>query len=249
MSSNKTIPGELLKVGWHLVNQASFDDDVEPHQRGTAVPLPTEELRLQSSTGNLGLYYAIGEAYAQIAQEYLPPAPTVLDIGCSRGRLARFLCLNPSLTYIGFDIHADSIDWANRYFPRMTGDRATFVHADLKSATFNAVGSSEKKISEYRFPAENGSVDMAVASSLFTHLYEEDCVHYLRETSRVLRPGGAALLSIHIDVPTGVKYCGEPQRIDVDPVYFIGLAEAAGLTPVKIVGNVYGQHLILFAKQ
>ena len=239
-------------VEWRRVEQKDFPSNVEAHWRGApfSIAIPDEAARGRSSTGDLGYYYAIGEAWAQVVSTFLPGNPTVLDIGCSYGRLARFLALNPGLSYIGFDVDSDAIDWCKREFSRITGDRIRFVHADLDSAfTSSFPASARTKVKQYRFPAENGSVDMAVAASLFTHLLETEAVHYLEEIHRVLADGGTALISFHIDVPEGKVYCGDPLRIDVDPEYFIGLAGKAGLFPVEIVGNVYGQHVVLFAKQ
>jgi ubiquinone/menaquinone biosynthesis C-methylase UbiE len=251
LNSDTLNTANMPKVEWSLVVAESYGDDVELHKRNAKhiLPIPPEKFRLQSSTGDLGLYYAIGEAWAHLALPYLPPASTVLDIGCSRGRLARFLCIDRTLKYIGFDVHADSITWANEYFPAFTGERAKFVHANLESQVFNAASIKGDKISEYRFPTEDNSIDMAVASSLFTHLYEPDCVHYLHETARVLKSGGTAMYSIHIDVPQGVNYMGEPERVDIDPHYFLKLAQDAGLEPIEIIGNVYGQHLIRLVKR
>jgi SAM-dependent methyltransferase len=237
-------------VDWRRVEQKDFPSNVEAHWRGSpfSIAIPDEASRGRSSTGDLGYYYAIGEAWAQVISNFLPESPTVLDIGCSYGRLARFLLLNPGLRYTGFDVDADAIAWCQREFKRI--ERLRFVHADLDSAFASTFAPSGRtSVRDYEFPVESESVDMAVAASLFTHLFEPEAVHYLEEIQRVLKNDATALISLHIDVPAGQVYSGDPLRIDVDPEYFIGLAGKVGLRPVEIVGNVYGQHLVLFAKQ
>ena len=53
---------------------------------------------------------------------------------------------------------------------------------------------------------------------------------------------------MHIEPKKGKKYSGKEDRIDVDPEYFIQLANRAGLVAAKIIGDVYGQQVILFRK-
>lgn len=236
-------------VAWrNIAPPTKFAKDVEHHWRGSpySLPIPGEELRATASGGDLGDFFAIGDAWAQIISRFLPPNPTVLDIGCNCGKIARFLYHNPGLKYIGVDVSLRAIEWCQRELVPIAGDRFRFIHADLHSETYNPAATIRAR--EYRFPVTDASVDMVVAASLFTHLLEPDCTHYLSEISRVLNKSGSALISIHIDVPDGQKYWGDEGRIDVEPTYFIGLAGNAGLVPAKIIGNVYGQQLILFAK-
>jgi SAM-dependent methyltransferase len=42
----------------------------------------------------------------------------------------------------------------------------------------------------FRFPYEDGSFDLAIATSLFTHLLAPAAEHYVAESARVLAPGG-----------------------------------------------------------
>jgi SAM-dependent methyltransferase len=50
----------------------------------------------------------------------------------------------------------------------------------------------------YRFPADDGAVDLVYAASVFTHMVPEHAAHYFRETARVLRPGGHAVFSFFL---------------------------------------------------
>jgi SAM-dependent methyltransferase len=235
-------------IRWQRIDQTEFSQDVEQHYRGSpfSLPIPNETMRAGSSIGDLGSFYSIGEAWGHVVSYFLPKDPVVLDIGCHCGKLARFLYLNPTLTYIGFDVFLPAIEWCTREFGPLVGDRFRFVHADVHSEMYNPRGKIRWDV--FRFPVEDASIDMAVAASLFTHLYEPEARHYLRETFRVLKKEGKALVSIHIDVKRGQTYSGDVTKIDVDPEYFVGLAEKAGLVLSTVVGNVYGQHLLLFEK-
>lgn len=133
------------------------------------------------------LFHAIREATG------LSPDETVLDMGCGAGRLAFPLCayLSEEGRYIGFDIAPRALDFARRH---VSGAAAIdFVHADLSNPEYRREGGSA---ADYRFPAEDGSVDLAVATSLFTHLDAKTAKGYLAETGRVLRPGGRAYLTV-----------------------------------------------------
>jgi SAM-dependent methyltransferase len=98
--------------------------------------------------------------------------------------------LPPDGRYVGFDVHAPSIRWCRR---RWTGDtRLRFELAAVRSAYGAAQG---PPVSSYRFPMEDGEADFVLAKSLFTHLLDADARHYLSEIRRVLRAGGAAVLT------------------------------------------------------
>ena len=93
------------------------------------------------------------------------------------------------------------------------------------------------------------SIDLVFASSLFTHLKEEDAKRYLAETYRCLKLEGKALISVHVSTEITEKYTGSEFRIDVQEAHFINMAENAGLHLAKNFGNVYGQEIFLFKKK
>lgn len=210
------------------------------------IPLPNTQLIGTVSYGTLEQFYIIGEAWAQLVARFQPDEPVVLDLGCGCGKLARFLYLNPRLRYIGIDIFAPSITWCSRAFADLAGDRFSFEHFDGYSTVWNPKG--KLSASEYSFPIEDGGVNFVVAASLFTHLLEDDCKHYLNEIGRVLRPGGLALISIHDQPADGEWYSGDHARIDINCGYFVGLAGARRLNLKEDVGNFIGQRALLFEK-
>jgi SAM-dependent methyltransferase len=123
----------------------------------------------------------------------LVPTSAVLDIGCGAGRVAAALTryLDPaSGSYEGFDIVPESIKWCSRAI----GKRHPNFHfqvADLHNAQYNPKGS--QRADEYVFPYPDESFDVAIATSLFTHLRPFEGQRYLDEACRVLRPGGRLL--------------------------------------------------------
>jgi SAM-dependent methyltransferase len=114
----------------------------------------------------------------------------VLDVGCGIGRMARVLVpvlAPPSGSYDGFDVSRTGIAWCRAHYPQ---NRAPFrfAHVDIYHPEYNPTGSGDAE--RLRFPYDDGSFDLAIATSVFTHLLDGAVTHYLRETVRVLAPGG-----------------------------------------------------------
>lgn len=217
----------------------------EPAFRGDpySLPIPNAALRAASSISDLGFWYAIGEAWAQIAVRFLPRDPAVLDIGCGCGKIARHLYMVPGAQYIGVDLFLPAILWCRTAFKELAGSRFLFEHFDGVSEVYNPSGTI--KPSEYRLPVKDQSIDMTVCASLFTHLREPDLLHYLSEIHRVLKDDGRALVSIHDEPPAGSRFAGDEARIDIDQEYFLELAASRGLMCSRFIGNVYGQKVFL----
>jgi ubiquinone/menaquinone biosynthesis C-methylase UbiE len=124
----------------------------------------------------------------------LRPGDRVLDMGCGIGRMAIPLLdyLDESGSYAGFDVGRAMIRWCQR---EITARRPNFefAWAPVYNQKYNPFGSISA--AEFRFPYADGSFDFVFATSLFTHLVRAETEHYLRETARVLRPGGTCLLT------------------------------------------------------
>jgi SAM-dependent methyltransferase len=209
-------------------------------------PLPHESLLHAIGAGNLENFYVAGEAFAHILNRWIPRGAAVMDIGCGPGRTARFLLFRDDITYVGFDIFKPCIEWAQRFLAPYAAGRFRFEHFDAFSAHYNPRG--PVKATEVKFPAADGSIDVAFAASLFTHLLEPDSRHYLRESARVLSRSGILVASIHDEPPAGEKYTGRENRIDVDKDYFIDMAREAGLAVKLDFGLVCGQEVLVFRK-
>ena len=178
----------------------------------------------------------------------LSPSAHVLDIGCGAGRLAVPLCayLDEAGAYTGFDIARPGL----RFARRVARGRCAigFVHAELANAEYNRRGADP---ADYRFPAEAATIDLAVATSLFTHILPDVAQAYLREAGRVLKPQGRLMLTaFHVDAEARdalrsgrarqrlTPWCEaawaadprHPERaIGFDAEAFLTWAEAAGL--------------------
>jgi SAM-dependent methyltransferase len=126
----------------------------------------------------------------------LTPDERVLDIGCGIGRMARPLTgfLSPQGSYDGFDINPEGIAWCAEHYAEHPNFR--FVLADLHNSRYHPEGAAPA--AEYRFPYEDGSFDLAIATSVWTHLLEPEADNYLAETARVLAPGGRALITFFL---------------------------------------------------
>jgi SAM-dependent methyltransferase len=136
-------------------------------------------------------FRATGEEFLGLFRELagLRPADRVLDVGCGIGRMARVLAgeLRPPGSYDGFDIVGDAIAWCNGHY-RDTPAPFAFKHADLHNSAYNPGGHGSAR--DYRFPYPDQSFDLAIATSVFTHLLGGEVDNYLSEVARVLAPGG-----------------------------------------------------------
>jgi SAM-dependent methyltransferase len=110
-----------------------------------------------------------------------------LGCGCGRGAYALRKCRGFTGTYTGIDVDAEMVDWCSEHYGN---SRFVFRHADVFSSIYNVGGD----LGYYRFPVGDESQDFVFSQSVFSHLLEERVENYLRETFRVLRPEGCAVM-------------------------------------------------------
>jgi SAM-dependent methyltransferase len=143
----------------------------------------------------------------------LRPDSDVLDVGCGIGRIARPLAgfLDDAGSYAGFDVNADGIAWClttgsyagfdvnpmgiawcRARYP----ERFRFELADLRNGRYRPDGGADA--SAFRFPYDDDVFDVAVMTSVVTHLQEPEAARYLAEARRVLRPGGRLLATFFL---------------------------------------------------
>lgn len=143
-----------------------------------------------------GSFKEVGESFLGYLVDLadLRPTASVLDVGCGIGRMAVPLTryLGTSGSYQGFDIVPVGVEWCqSRISPRFPNFE--FRLADIYNDRYNPGGTIAAR--DYVFGYETGSFDVAIATSVFTHMLPDDVGNYLRETARVLRPGGRFLVT------------------------------------------------------
>ncbi|MEI7781856.1 MAG: methyltransferase domain-containing protein, partial [Planctomycetota bacterium] len=142
---------------------------------------------------------AIGNEYLGYLVDLcgLRPGDAVLDVGCGSGRMAVPLTgyLTREGRYAGFDISREAVAWCTQ---NISGAHPNFdfTVVDIQNGAYNPTGTC--KASDFRFPYPDGSFDVVLLASLFTHMLPSDMQHYLHEIVRVLKPGGRSLITFFL---------------------------------------------------
>ena len=124
----------------------------------------------------------------------LSPKDKVLDVGSGIGSAAVGLTnyLSKDGEYHGFDIDKMQVDWCKSNITKNYSN-FHFQHADVKNFNYNPNGTIQSK--SYKFPYEDEYFDFVYLLSVFTHMYTPDMENYLKEISRVLKPGGRSFVT------------------------------------------------------
>jgi ubiquinone/menaquinone biosynthesis C-methylase UbiE len=159
--------------------------------------IPTELVMLTG--GGTDDWKTISDYHVEMYRKYTPlnPDDTVLEVGSGVGRDAISLTkiLSEKGKYIGFDIIKPSIEWSQKNItPKHKNFK--FFYFDINSQIHNSAGSI--KTTDIKLPAKDGTVDRIFLHSVFTHMFEQDIVHYLKEFNRVLKPDGLVLASFFV---------------------------------------------------
>ncbi|WP_440958870.1 class I SAM-dependent methyltransferase [Oceanicaulis sp. LC35] len=185
--AHRVLPRPVVNGVWNL---ASDVKDLPLRLRSPGVPRPW---RVWHNVGG-GDFHLIGQQYFDWfrSSARLQPDAHVLDMGCGAGRLAFPLAdyLDAQGAYTGFDLSERALGFARRH--ARGAAHFNFIRADVQSREYGGAGA---KAAAYRFPADDESMDAALAISLFSHLLPEDAAAYLKEAGRVLKPGGRLCLT------------------------------------------------------
>jgi SAM-dependent methyltransferase len=178
----------------------------------------------------------------------LRPDHHVLDIGCGVGRVAIPLTqyLSAEGRYEGFDPVAKAVRHCQeRITPSYPSFR--FQAADLYNKRYNPRGRCRDH--EYRFPYADGTFDVVLATSVFTHLLPEGTERYIAETARVLKPGGCFLATYFLlnDASTQAMEAGRSTirfspASAVHAVHKPRVPEAAVAFREEFVAGLYARH-------
>lgn len=105
------------------------------------LPLPNERMMLHIGAASVDNFFFVADAWAQLLTRYVGPGSHVVDVGCGCGRTARMLVNNPHvMRFTGFDVFAPYVDWCNRFFGEIHGDRFRFHHLDVRTERYNPAG-------------------------------------------------------------------------------------------------------------
>jgi ubiquinone/menaquinone biosynthesis C-methylase UbiE len=149
---------------------------VEDYERHVAALIAAHPLDEAMSLAVGGHYEELGRIEAAMLRTAgLRRGMRVFDLGCGSGRLAATLgAAQLDLSYHGTDVVQALLDYAATRSPphfRFT------LHPELS------------------IPAADGTVDLACAFSVFTHLLHHETFVYLAEMQRVLKSGGLVVFS------------------------------------------------------
>ena len=123
------------------------------------------------SVGGFAPAGALTSPVRRILERHVQPDDTCLDVGCGDGRAAGVWVRDRGATYVGVDIS-----------PEATAQAA-------------AIGLDARVIDDAsRLPFGDGAFDSVVCLEVLEHLFEPQ--HALREIRRVLKPGGALILTV-----------------------------------------------------
>jgi 2-polyprenyl-3-methyl-5-hydroxy-6-metoxy-1,4-benzoquinol methylase len=118
-----------------------------------------------------------------LIEQNAPYARTLLDVGCARGELARYLDMD---VYTGIDISDYAIEEANKYYAcreEQRGKRITFYCSDM---------------CEY-VPAQNELYDLIVFNEILYYLEIEEALEQVRRYTKYLTPDGMLIVSLKKD--------------------------------------------------
>jgi len=87
--------------------------------------------------------------------------------------------------YYGFDVDAGMVRWCQKNF---SPEHFSFRTVPMFSAVYNPGGPSGATVDLNG--CEDGTIDLVLSQSLFSHLLESDVRGYVKEAARMLRPSG-----------------------------------------------------------
>ena len=185
-------PNEIRR---QLDGDAASSDSHLMRYKGYSIPIDL----VRMTGGPPEKWEGVIESHFSVYHRFAPirPEHNVVEIGCGVGRDAIPLTeiLRPGSFYLGVDVLRESIDWCRENIT----DRHPnfhFVHYDIFSQGYNPRGAMRTR--DITLPVADGSVDRFILQSVFTHLFEEDITHYMREFARCLRPEGLVVATCFI---------------------------------------------------
>ncbi|HEU5248844.1 MAG TPA: class I SAM-dependent methyltransferase [Thermoanaerobaculia bacterium] len=145
-----------------------------------------------------GDFVAVGGQLAELVLENgdVREGSRLLDIGCGVGRVALPLTgrVPRDVVYEGFDVVRGAVRWCRRRISR-GNPNFRFRHVSVRNSEYSLCGAPA---AEFRFPFPERTFNCAFAFSVFTHLTFPEMRQYLRESHRVLEPGGRLIATFFL---------------------------------------------------
>ncbi|MDB6127735.1 MAG: methyltransferase domain protein [Verrucomicrobia bacterium] len=175
-----------------------------------------------------GEFYTVGALeYYVLKAHGLNESTHVVDIGCGTGRLAAQLASRKHPHYSGFDIMESAVTYARKL-------------CQMPAWKFGVTDG-------LRVDVPDASGDMACFFSVFTHITHEHTFLYLKETARLLKPGGIVIFTyLEFAIPShwdafakAVSNFGN----DGEPVVFLdraGITQFANYLDFEVLALVDG---------
>jgi SAM-dependent methyltransferase len=236
--------------------------------------LPPNHLRIRVGVANQlfnnQLKYLVEPAgfwIEMFVERWIDLNSTIIDIGSGCGRTAHILrdywSVSSTFTgsYIGVDIDEEMIGWCNSHFD---APRFRFLLSTDGSKSYDKKARVD---SPYRIPEPDGLADLVFSLSLFTHLLETEASNYLKESFRLLRPGGSIHHSVFcIDYPpptlgsrhtfshnignARVESLAQPEAaVAYTEAFLLALAKDIGFIDAKIAHRPGAWHPHLIARK
>lgn len=110
-------------------------------------------------------------------EQYLPPAGTILDLGCGFGLFSLYMAASkPNARIIGLDINSKRLELARASAHKLEIENVSFIHQDLRAWK------------------PNQKIAGAYALDIFHHIPVESGNRLLQEIEMHIEPGGRFLL-------------------------------------------------------
>ncbi len=194
-------------------------DELLAGMRADAVGIPAPEDREYYWWGSDLGYWAYGlgdclfvEHVAARAGVPIADGTTVLDFGCSSGRVLRHLITrHPGASVLGADIATHAIDWLRMNLPSARAHLCAVLPP---------------------LPYRDASVDVVHAGSVFTHIGDLEEA-WLEELARIIRPGGVLVATIHSDRTWEALRDGRADQLMATITNVPRRAEPIGVEPVE----------------
>lgn len=154
--------------------------------------IPGPELRrtypLPEWAYEIGLFHAL--MYEHLSNH---TDPVIVDLGCGRGKFVPVALplINKKGRYVGVDVDSAKIAQCREAYPLQ---HTEFIHHDAQNPAYTP--DSPNALVPYDLP--DNYADMVVALSVWTHLVPPQAGFYMSEVSRMLKPGGAAVLTFFV---------------------------------------------------